>query len=208
MSGLVLAGGASRRMGRDKAQILFGSEPLVLRAVRRLAQVCVDVVVASGDGHRLDHLGVTQVADVMRGAGPLAGIAAGLESARHDLVAVVAVDMPSASPAVLALLADLWRGEAAVVPIVEGRWEPLHAVWARSAAPGIVACLRAGERRVMRVLTTLGARSVSEAEWEAAEAGEATEPNGASGLPEPSRPCPRKGSFAANLNAPMDLFRV
>ena len=208
MSGLVLAGGASRRMGRDKAQILFGSEPLVLRAVRRLAQVCVDVVVASGDGHRLDHLGVTQVADVMRGAGPLAGIAAGLESARHDLVAVVAVDMPSASPAVLALLADLWRGEAAVVPIVEGRWEPLHAVWARSAAPGIAACLRAGERRVMRVLTTLGARSVSEAEWEAAEAGEATEANGASGLPEPSRPCPRKGSFAANLNAPMDLFRV
>ena len=208
MSGLVLAGGASRRMGRDKAQILFGSEPLVLRAVRRLAQVCVDVVVASGDGHRLDHLGVTQVADVMRGAGPLAGIAAGLESARHDLVAVVAVDMPSASPAVLALLADLWRGEAAVVPIVEGRWEPLHAVWARSAAPGIAACLRAGERRVMRVLTTLGARSVSEAEWEAAEAGEATGPNGASGLPEPSRPCPRKGSFAANLNAPMDLFRV
>ena len=208
MSGLVLAGGASRRMGRDKAQILFGSEPLVLRAVRRLAQVCVDVVVASGDGHRLDHLGVTQVADVMRGAGPLAGIAAGLESARHDLVAVVAVDMPSTSPAVLALLADLWRGEAAVVPIVEGRWEPLHAVWARSAAPGIAACLRAGERRVMRVLTTLGARSVSEAEWEAAEAGEATEPNGASGLPEPSRPCPRKGSFAANLNAPMDLFRV
>ena len=208
MSGLVLAGGASRRMGRDKAQILFGSEPLVLRAVRRLAQVCVDVVVASGDGHRLDHLGVTQVADVMRGAGPLAGIAAGLESARHDLVAVVAVDMPSASPAVLALLADLWRGEAAVVPIVEGRWEPLHAVWARSAAPGIAARLRAGERRVMRVLTTLGARSVGEAEWEAAEAGEATEPNGGSGLPEPSRPCPRKGSFAANLNTPMDLFRV
>src|SRR2546426_3800454 len=121
MSGLVLAGGASRRMGRDKAQILFGSEPLVVRAVRTLARVCTDVVVASGDGHRLDHLGVTQVADAMPGAGPLAGIAAGLESARHDLVAVIAVDMPAASPAVLTLLAGLWRGEAAVVPVVAGR---------------------------------------------------------------------------------------
>ena len=199
MSGLVLAGGASRRMGRDKAQILFDSEPLVIRAVRTLARVCTDVVVASGDGHRLDHLGVTQVADTLLGAGPLAGIAAGLESARHDLVAVIAVDMPAASPAVLALLAGLWRGEAAVVPVVAGRWEPLHAVWARSAAPGIVACLQAGERRVMGALTTLGARLVGEAEWEAAEASEAAEPNG---------PGPRTGSFAANLNAPMDLFCV
>ena len=199
MSGLVLAGGASRRMGRDKAQILFGSEPLVVRAVRTLARVCTDVVVASGDGHRLDHLGVTQVADAMPGAGPLAGIAAGLESARHDLVAVIAVDMPAASPAVLTLLAGLWRGEAAVVPVVAGRWEPLHAVWARSAAPGIAGCLQAGERRVMRVLTTLGTRFVGEAEWEAAEASEEAAPNG---------PTPRKGRFAANLNAPMDLFCV
>jgi len=199
MSGLVLAGGASRRMGRDKAQILFDSEPLVIRAVRTLARVCTDVVVASGDGHRLDHLGVTQVADAQPGAGPLAGIAAGLESARHDLVAVIAVDMPAASPAVLALLAGLWRGEAAVVPVVAGRWEPLHAVWARSAAPGIAACLQAGERRVMDALATLGARLVGEAEWEAAEASEAPEPNG---------PKPRKGGFAANLNAPMDLFCV
>jgi molybdopterin-guanine dinucleotide biosynthesis protein A len=186
-------------MGRDKAQILFDSEPLVIRAVRTLARVCTDVVVASGDGHRLDHLGVTQVADTLPGAGPLAGIAAGLESARHDLVAVIAVDMPAASPAVLALLAGLWRGEAAVVPVVAGRWEPLHAVWARSAAPGIVASLQAGERRVMGALTTLGTRLVGEAEWEAAEASEATEPDG---------PNPRKGSFAANLNTPMDLFCV
>ena len=199
MSGLVLAGGASRRMGRDKAQILFDSEPLVIRAVRILARVCTDVVVASGDGHRLDHLGVTQVADALPGAGPLAGIAAGLESARHDLVAVIAVDMPAASPAVLALLAGLWRGEAAVVPVVAGRWEPLHAVWARSAAPGIVGCLQAGERRVMGALTALGARLVGEAEWEAAEASEAAAPKG---------PNPCKGRFAANLNAPMDLFCV
>ncbi len=51
----------------------------------------------------------------------------------------------------------------------------------------------------MGALTTLGTRLVGEAEWEAAEASEATEPDG---------PNPRKGSFAANLNAPMDLFCV
>ena len=51
----------------------------------------------------------------------------------------------------------------------------------------------------MGALTTLGARLVGEAEWEAAEASEAAEPNG---------PRPRNGRFAANLNAPMDLFCV
>jgi molybdopterin-guanine dinucleotide biosynthesis protein A len=100
---------------------------------------------------------------------------------------VVAVDMPATSPAVLALLGGLWQGEAAVVPVVQGRWEPLHAVWARSAAPRIVACLQAGDRKVMRVLETLGVRLVDEGEWAAAEP---------------------TGTFCANLNVPLDLFRV
>lgn len=181
---MVLAGGASRRMGTDKAQLIVEGEPLVLRAVRTLGRVCAEVVVASGDGHRLDHLGVQQVADAIPGAGPLAGIAAGLARARHDLVAVVAVDMPKASPAVLTLLAGLWRGEAAVVPVVQGRWEPLHAVWARSAAPGIARCLEAGDRRVLGVLAALGVRLVDETEWQTAGC---------------------DASFAANLNAPADL---
>jgi molybdopterin-guanine dinucleotide biosynthesis protein A len=149
--------------------------------------MCTDVVVASGDGHRLDHLGLPQVADAVPGAGPLGGIAAGLEAARHGLVAVVAVDMPAASPAVLTLLAGLWQGETAVVPVVHDRWEPLHAVWARSAAGGILACLQAGDRKVVRLLATLGVRLVEEGEWTAAEP---------------------TGTFAANLNVPLDLFRV
>ena len=82
MSGVVLAGGASRRMGRDKALMELDGEPLVARAVRLLSGVCSDVAVASGDGRRLDGagLGVRQVADVVPDAGPVAGIAAGLEA--------------------------------------------------------------------------------------------------------------------------------
>jgi molybdopterin-guanine dinucleotide biosynthesis protein A len=184
MSGLVLAGGASRRMGTDKAQLVVGTEPLVVRAVRTLAQVCTDVVVASGDGHRLDHLGLRQVADAIPGAGPLCGIAAGLEGAHHERVAVLAVDMPWASPGVLRLLAALWDGEAAVVPVVGGRWEPLHAVWARSAAPRLTERLEAGDRSVRGALTALGVRLAGEDEWRAVEPA---------------------ATFAANLNTPDDV---
>jgi len=175
-------------MGTDKAQMVVRGELLVSRAVRTLSEVCAEVVVASGDGHRLDHLGLTQVADVMPDAGPLAGIAAGLAAARHPVVAVVAVDMPDISAPLLRFLAGLWDGAwdgpAALVPVVDGRWQPLHAVYARSAAPGIVSFLRGGGRSVRRALAALGARPVEPDVWAAA-------------VPD--------GRFAVNLNAPEDL---
>ena len=116
MTGVILAGGRSSRMGTDKALIEFDGEPLGERVLRMLRAACDPILVASGDGRRLGSLGVPQVADVVAEAGPLGGIVAGLEAAETDLVAVVAVDMPFASAEVLRLLAERWNGEDAVVP--------------------------------------------------------------------------------------------
>ncbi|MDP8928953.1 MAG: NTP transferase domain-containing protein, partial [Actinomycetota bacterium] len=115
LTGLVLAGGRGRRLGRDKALVEVAGEPLVVRAARRLEQCCQAVFVASGDGRRLGELAWEQVADAVSEGGPLAGILAGLERATTPLVAVVAVDLPHLNPAVLQRLAGEWRGEAAVV---------------------------------------------------------------------------------------------
>lgn len=157
LSGVVLAGGASRRMGRDKALLLIDGEPMVARVARRIATLCDDVVVASGDGRRLGQLLWPQVADRHPGAGPLAGIVAGLAAARHPLVAVVAGDMPDASPEVLQLLAERWGGEPAIVPQFAGRVEPLHAVYAASSGAAMAARLDAGLRSVQGALAALGA---------------------------------------------------
>lgn len=184
LSGVVLAGGASRRMGCDKALIDFGGEPLAARVARRLAEACDDVVVASGDGRRLGWLGLAQVADAVPGAGPLAGIVAGLESARGPLVAVVAVDMPYVHAGVLAALAQAWGGEPAVIPLVGGRLEPLHAVYCTSSAGDLRALLEAGQRSVREALRVLGARVVPAADLAGGDPG-----------------C----RFALSLNRPEDL---
>jgi molybdopterin-guanine dinucleotide biosynthesis protein A len=184
MSGILLAGGRSRRMGRDKAFLEVGGQPLAVRALRVLDEVCEDVVVASGDGRRLAALGRPQVADVVGDAGPLAGIVAGLEGCRHDLAAVLAVDLVRASAAVLELLAGAWGGEAAVVPVVGGRAQPLHAVWARSAAPALRKLLDAGERSAGAAAMALGGQAVGPEVWGRADPG---------------------GRFATNLNEPADL---
>ena len=184
MTGLLLAGGHSTRMGADKALLEFEGEPLSRRVARALGAVCDEVLVASGDGRRLDWLKLQQVPDILEDAGPLAGMVAGLERARYPLVAVAAVDMPHASPAVFALLARLHAGQDALVPETTEGLQPLHAVYATTAAPGLRDALERGERSVRRALAALEVRLVLPAEWRAADP---------------------TGSFARNINRPEDL---
>jgi molybdenum cofactor guanylyltransferase len=183
MSGLLLAGGSSRRMGRDKALVDWHGRPLALRATGVLRASCAEVMVASGDGRRLPFLGLPQVPDAVAGAGPLGGLLAGLERARHPLVAVVAVDMPEASAAVLRLLASRWCGEPAVVPVDGAGAQPLHAVWSAGAAPALRAYLASGRRSVLGAVEDLGARLVPPPAWRDADP---------------------TGRFARNVNRPSD----
>lgn len=165
LTGLVLAGGRGRRMGADKARLVVDGQTLVRRVATRLATGCQEVLVASGDGRRLGELPWRQIADAVAGTGPLGGIVAGLEAARTPLVAVVAVDLPSVDPDVLRRLADVIGDDDAAVPVVDGRWQPLHAVFAVGAAATLRAELEAGERAVHRAIRTLRVRTVGPDGW-------------------------------------------
>lgn len=160
LTGLVLAGGASRRMGSDKALLDVDGLPLVHHVAQRLATVCTTVLVAAGP-RRLPDLPWKQVDDHAAGEGPLSAIIGGLGAATTPLVAVVAVDMPHVEPAVLVSLADAWDGRPAVVPVVAGRPQPLHAVYAVAGLARLAAAFAAGERSVSRVLPRVGALFVT-----------------------------------------------
>jgi molybdopterin-guanine dinucleotide biosynthesis protein A len=151
LTGLVLAGGRSRRMGTDKALLPVDGRPLVCNVAARLAAHCPTVLVASGR-RRLLQVVWPQVDDRVPGAGPLAGILGGLAAATTPLVAVVAVDMPCPDTDVLRRLANAWSGHAAVVPTHDGRPQPLHAVYATSALRPLAAAFDAGERSPTRAL--------------------------------------------------------
>lgn len=181
----VLAGGRSRRMGRDKALLNIEGERLIDRVLRRLSPLGGEIVVARGARPEIDGLGVPQVGDRLSDAGPLAGIETALTHLGTDLIAIVAVDLPYASPEVLRRLADEWDGSAiAVVPEVGGQVQPLHAVWAGETLPQVTAALDAGERSPSAFVVSGGAQVVGEDVWQDL-ASDAT--------------------FAANLNRPADL---
>ena len=157
LTGLVLAGGQSRRMGTDKATLVVDGRRLVDRAVATLAEACDQVLVAGGT-RTIDALDVEQVSD--DGSGPLAGIVAGLRRCTTPLLAVLAVDMPAASADVFRTLAARWSGEAGVAPSVHGVAQPLHAIYAAAHTEGFAALLTAGERSPTRALEQLGALTV------------------------------------------------
>jgi molybdenum cofactor guanylyltransferase len=115
-SGAVLAGGRSRRLGRDKRALEVDGVPLLTRSVRTLATLVDDVVVVIA--HDEDPARVTSlidvharvVADARADHGPAAGLEVALATARHEHVLVVAGDHPDLEPSVLELLLDTATG--------------------------------------------------------------------------------------------------
>lgn len=167
LTGLVLAGGLAQRFGGNKLVAAVGTgERVIDRTVMALRGVAGLVVVVGGQ----QSLGAGDVwmpdaqppsATAAEGAatrGPLAGIVAGMEFATTPLVAVVAGDMPLASAAVLAQLARAWQGEPAVIPVVKGKPQPLHAVYATRHTGDLRTRFDAGERSPLRVARSIGAR--------------------------------------------------
>lgn len=136
ISGAVLVGGKSRRMGQDKAMLSFMGSPLIARVVETMQLVTKDVMLVGQDLARFAWLkGARMYQDILPGIGPLAGIYTALQYALSSRCLIVACDMPFLNPTLLAFLGQRAAGWEAVVPSIEGRLQPLHAVYARSCVP-------------------------------------------------------------------------
>jgi len=156
---VILAGGLSRRMGRDKAGLPAGDGTMIERLVRRLAPMVDETIIAGGSG-RPDLEGVRLVGDRYPRHGPLAGMHAGLSAARFPYAFVVACDLPDVEPALLALLRGLAADYEAVVPRIDGRAEGTCALYHRGLASRLEASLQAGERSIKTVLAVSCVRYV------------------------------------------------
>lgn len=155
---VVLAGGESRRLGRPKAWIDWGGEPLLARIVRRLGPLAPgEVVVAARAGQSLPPTDARRVDDRREGAGPLAGLAAALAEVADRrgpdaAVAVSACDHPFADPALFRALSHRMGTAAVAVPRLEGRLHVLQAVWRARLGEACERALERGERRVRSVV--------------------------------------------------------
>jgi molybdopterin-guanine dinucleotide biosynthesis protein A len=150
LTGIVLAGGASRRMGQDKAFLALGGQLLIEVVIERMAQVCREVLVVAGDMQPYVGLGVPVVEDRFRGVGVLGGLHAGLEAAAHELTLAVGCDMPFLNSDLMQAFVGWAEGfDAAVLRYGDGEQvEPLHGAYRRTCLPAMEAAIRAGRRDI------------------------------------------------------------
>lgn len=167
---IVLAGGRSSRFGRDKLAEQIDGRPLLHHAIAAVQAVADEIMVVAEPGHDPPiPAGVRVAHDDTAFAGPLAGLAAGLEalSADVDQVVVVAGDMPSLRPAVLrSLLAALGPSVDLALLDVSGEPSPLPMAVRRDVALTIVRrSLARGERRLRALPGVLRTAVIDESTW-------------------------------------------
>lgn len=167
-SAVVLAGGASSRMGREKSLLDIRGVPLIERVLGQLHGRFPEVLISADEPGRLRFTGVPVITDHSPGQGPLMGILGALDAAARDTVFVVACDIPDIDHSVVSRLLDAAReGDCAVPRRSDGRWEPLFSVWRRSARRAVQEVLSSGRRKIDAAfpLLNLVIVDIGEARW-------------------------------------------
>ena len=132
---IVLCGGRSRRMGRDKAALPFGDETMLERVVRIVRPVVDEVILVAREGQQVVGGFRDIVRDPAEGLGPLAGLAAGLAAMRSERAFLTSSDVPLLRPEYVTRLFELSDGRQAAVPHIGGYYMTTSAVYARSVLP-------------------------------------------------------------------------
>lgn len=163
VSGIILCGGLSRRMGRDKAWLPWNGATLLSHAVDLLRPVVQEVIVAARADQDLPATDAFVVRDRIPGAGALGGLEAGLAAMRTPYGIAMACDMPWLNVSLLEAMTRMAPAYDLVIPQVSGKYQPLHAVYAKGLQPLVAGLLAQGERRVYALVSRVHARVLDEA---------------------------------------------
>ena len=173
--------------GVDKAQIVLDRRPLIERLAGDLQRLFAEVLIVSDGTRRYDCPRVKLVADDRPDCGPLMGLYSGLQASKHEVNFVMACDMPYVNDVLITRMISCAGDCDVVVPVVNGYYEPLLAVYCKSTAPAIKACLDAGRLKVTSFYDQVRLHRFDQAQVTAAD--------------------PELGSFF-NINTPADLVEA
>lgn len=160
-SGVILAGGASSRLGMDKNFVTVGGMQLIQRVVSVLKPLCDEVIISTNSPHLFEEYKLKTVKDIHPIGGALAGIHSGLTamSARRGMF--VACDMPFLNGRLIEYMKNQNEADA-VVPIWNGKYEPLHAVYSKNCLGAIKRSIASGIKKIIHFYDEINVKIVSE----------------------------------------------
>ena len=162
---VILAGGASRRMGTCKALLEINGETMLAR-IRRQLSGFERVLLSTGDPTLAEGLSVECIADLYSGMGPLAGLHAAFYATDSEALLVIPCDLPFFTEQAAEYLLNHMPEDADALVCIDstGRIHPLCGIYRRSVLPTLEARLKAGELRVMSFLYSLNWKGLQDAE--------------------------------------------
>ncbi|UCH90873.1 MAG: molybdenum cofactor guanylyltransferase [Nitrospirota bacterium] len=156
ISGVILGGGKSRRMGRDKRRLYWDGEPFLDRVCRLIGNLFDEIlVVTAEEDYDCSHLPVRLVTDKIPQKGSLGGMYTGLLEAKNSLIFVVACDMPFLVNESISRLCLQPASDVVVVKLSTGL-QPLHARYSKHCAPFIEQMIQKGDLKIQNLVTQPG----------------------------------------------------
>jgi molybdopterin-guanine dinucleotide biosynthesis protein A len=160
LGAMVLAGGRSSRLGRDKAFLRVNGQFLIERIVDRLAQLSDEVIIVANEANRYEQFEAVVIGDTYPGRGALGGIYSGLTAATSSHCLVVACDMPFLNLSLLRYMHGMASDYDVVIPRLGKLTEALHAIYSRDCLPFIDDLLQSGDLRIVNFLSRVRVRYV------------------------------------------------
>ena len=167
MTAIVLAGGKSRRLGRNKTLEVIGEQQLCQRVIKRLSLAGEDIIVVlSYSGQLTDETlaGVKTVYDSYPASGALVGLYSGLRESKSPYNLVVGCDMPFLNIDLLRHIMSLAPGFDVVIPRLRDKLEPLHAVYSKDCISPIESRLREGDLKISDFIDAVKVKYVEQDE--------------------------------------------
>jgi molybdenum cofactor guanylyltransferase len=161
VTGAILAGGNSSRMGRDKGLLPWNGKPLIMHAADMLRALFHDVCICDGTGSRYAFLGLPVLPDLVPQSGPLGGIHAALSHHAPESVFVLSCDMPLVSRSLIEYIVQFPSSAPIKAAALDGRLQPLCGVYHTSCLPVIEQELKRRRLKLMDVFARLDGTAVT-----------------------------------------------
>jgi molybdopterin-guanine dinucleotide biosynthesis protein A len=164
MTGVILAGGRSTRMGTNKALLEFGGLRLIERVLRTIRPMFPEVRIVANDPDTYAYLDVPIWPDCIPEKGALGGLYTAVFHSTFAQTFCIACDMPFPNRAVIAYLRDQASGYDVVVPRTSDGYHPLHAIYSKSCLSHMEAMIHADRLKIDRLFPLVRLRTVEEEE--------------------------------------------
>ncbi|NLD37890.1 MAG: molybdenum cofactor guanylyltransferase [Desulfatiglans sp.] len=164
ITGIVLAGGKSSRFGSNKALALFNGMPLIERATFALGRVFKNLMIITNTPLEYSYLKIPLYQDIIKGMGPVGGLYTGLDALDDDWAFFCACDMPFINEDLVRYIAGLKEGYDAVVPKVDWKIEPLHALYSKRCLQAMKDLIIKKEFQTIKAFNSISVRFVGEEE--------------------------------------------